>query len=162
MTGQQIQNVINAIFTDLQTDFKGFKTEIMIRNEMDAATILPISSDAGGNLKTDEVDAIKRFFDGQKDNADAYAAAYAPVQNASQAFRDVRGVHQTLIDTATAAREALADALEADADYQTAKAAYDAARTDPAYVTARDFYRDHNVSENYGNLQDARGKYKPA
>ena len=159
MTGQEIQDRLDAIVEDLQTDYKGQYTQIMMRGDDNTANIFSLSSDGAGNVNAIQLAAIQDFIDNLKPLADTYETEYAPVQAASETFRDARAEHQVLIDAASAARVALADALEADASYQTAKTAYDAAREDAGYVAARTAYRTNNVSENYGNLQEARGKY---
>ena len=81
------------------------------------------------------------------------------IRGLSETFRTRRAAHQNLIDAATAARIALQDALAADNDYQAADTALKAAQTDPDYVAARTAYQNNNVSENFGNLSEARGKY---
>lgn len=159
MTGQEIQDALDALVLDLQTDGKGKTIQVLLRAEDNTSGIFPISSDVGGVVNAAQLQAIQNFIDNMKPLADAYETAYQPVRVTSEAYRTARGVHQALIDAATAARNALSDALEADDAYQDAKSDYDAARTDPVYVQARSDYRLFNVSENYGNLSDAKGKY---
>lgn len=159
MTGQEIQDKLDAIVEDLQGKFKGSSVQIAVRGEDDAMSLLPLSSDVNGVVNQAELDEVQAWVDDWKVYADSYSAAYDPVKTASENFKLARQVHQQLIDDASAARTALSNALEADGDYQAAKNALDNARSDPAYVNARESYQNFNVSENFGNLGDAKGKY---
>ncbi len=160
MTGAEIQARLDALVLDLQTNGKGQSITVGLRNEDNVLADFPLSSDIDGVVNAGQLAAIQNAIDAIKPIADDYELEYGPVKDASEAFRTARGVHQALIDAASAARTALNDALEADVDYQAAKTAYDNARLDPDYVAARTAYKTNNVSENYGNLQEAKGKYE--
>lgn len=159
MTGQEIQERLDAIVEDLQTTEKGKSVEILFRAEDNTTVTKTLSSDINGVVDAAQLASVQNFINTLKPIADKYETEYAPVRVTGEAFRTAREVHQHLIDAATAARNALSDALEADDAYQDAKSDYDQARTDPEYVAARLSYRTFNVPENYGNLSDARGKY---
>lgn len=159
MTGQEIQDRLDAIVKDLQTTQKGKGVEIALRDEGGAMSIYGLSSDANGVVNQAQLNNLQSAIDYLKPVADAYETRYAPVKTASETFRIAREVHQPLIDEATNARNALNAALEADQNYQTAKTNYETASQDPQYIAARDQYKLYNTSENFGNLSDARGKY---
>ena len=162
MTGSQIQDALEAIKTDLQTTQKGKTVDIMLRNSDGSSEVFTLSSDGAGTVNAGQLSLIQSFIDGLKPVADSYDAEYQTVKSTGQTFRTKRYAHIGLINAANQARNDLADALEADAEYQTAKTAYDQARVDADYVAARDAYKDGNLSENYGNLKDARGNYYEA
>lgn len=159
MTGADIQANLDKIILDLQTTQKGKTASILLRSEDNVAGVFPLSSDGAGNIDAAQLTAINDYLVDIKNFASSYATASAPVSTASEVFTTARKAHQVLIDDAKVSRDALTAALDADANYQTAKANYDTARTDPAYVNARDAYKTYSVSENAGNLSDARGKY---
>lgn len=162
MTGQEIQERLDALVADLQTIGKGQTINFFYRAPDGSPNTLPLSSDASGNVNAGQLALIQGEVDNMKTIADAYEQEYAPVKTASEAFRAAREAHRDLIDAASQARQALEDALVADQDYQTAKTAYEAARNDADYISARNAYKTANVSENYGNLGEAKGKYQPA
>jgi hypothetical protein len=157
MTGQDIQDRFDAIVSDLQ-DNVGTQYQVMLRDEDNNPSVLQVSSDGMGVVNAGEVAGLQAFIDNLKPIADAYEAARAPITAAGDAYRAARAVHQNLIDAYSAARTALNNALEGDAAYQNAKDGYDLAREDAAYIAARNAYKLYNVSENYGNLQDAKNK----
>ena len=160
MTGQDIQDKLGQIVTDLQTTAKGKTAQIAFRQNGGNLAIFPLSSDVNGVVQVGQLEAIQDFLDdGIKDVADAFETASVPVKATSEAFRLQRATHQTAIDAASAAREALNAELEADDLYQDAKTDYEAASTNPVYISARNDYQSNFVSENYGNLSDARGTY---
>jgi hypothetical protein len=159
MTDQDIQDVLDKIVNDLQTTQKGKTVDIAIRDETGAMGINPLSSDAGGVVNAAQLANIQQTVDALKPIADGYNTAFAPVKVAGQDFKTAQEPHEALITAARDARVALNTALEADQDYQDAKTALDAARLDPDYIAAFDQYKQFNVSENFGNLSDARGKY---
>lgn len=159
MTGQDIQARLDAIVTDLQTTHKGKSVDILVRAEDNTSAIRTLSSDADGVVNAVQLAAIQDFIDNLKPVADTYEAEFAPVKVASETYRLARAEHQVLIDAAQAARIALQDALTADADYQAADTALKALQADVDYVNARSNYQMFNVSENFGNISDARGKY---
>ena len=159
MTGQDIQDKLDEIVADLQTNGKGKTVEILLRAEDNTTIALPLSSDGAGVVDNNQLTAVQNFIDSLKPLADTYETELAPVKAASEIFRTAREVHQQLVDEASAARTALTDALDADQDYQDAKTAYDTARQDAGYIAARNSYKTFNISENFGNLSDAKGKY---
>lgn len=159
MTGQDFQDRLDSIIEDLQTDGKGQRVQIMLRGADNKQNIFELSSDSKGLVNVAELAAIQNFLDVLKPFADDFTMYFAPVQTASELFRQAREPHQNLFDAASLARTALNAALEADAAYQQAKTVYDAAREEPLYVQAREAYRARNISENFGNLAEAKGKY---
>lgn len=159
MNGQDFQDRLDAIVEDLQTKGKGQTVQIALRGGDNISQTFELSSDAQGAVDANQLSAVQNFIDDMKPLADAYTGALAPVSAASEAFRIEREGHRALIDAYAAARDAMNFAFNHDAAYQAARAALEAAQTAPAYVAARDAYRGGNVSENYGNLQEARGKY---
>lgn len=160
MTGQDFQDRLDALVDDLQTIGKGKTVNIMFRNDDNTPRVLPLSSDAGGAVNAAQLAAIQGYLDDNlKGSADDYEIAYAPVKNALEIFKTAQQPHEALMAAAAAARKNLTDALEADADYQMAKNALDAARANLTYINAATNYRSFHVSENYVELQSARGKY---
>ena len=159
MTGVDFTAKIEAIILDLQTTGKGKTVNFMFRNQNGTPNILPLSSDANGVVNVDQRDVVLNAITGLSDSADAYNTEYAPVQAASEAFKTAQTPHDALIEAARVARVALTDALAADPAYQTAKTALDNARLVPAYIAARDDYQARNVSENFSELSNAKGKY---
>lgn len=159
MTGQDFQDKLDAIVADLQTTGKGKTVNILMRGTGNASQVFPLSSDIGGVITASELARIQNRIDELKPFADTYETERQPVSDALEVFNTERAGHQVLIDAASAAREALNTALEADADYQTAKTALDNARANANYISAVEAYRVNNVSENFGNLGDAKGKY---
>lgn len=159
MTGADFQDKLDATVSDLQTAGKGQTVQITLRNNSNELETFPLSSTAQGVVDAAQLATIQSVVDAMKVLADDYAGELVPVSAASETFSTARSAHQVLIDAASAARQTLADALEADQEYQTAKLALDAARADAGYVAAREVYRVNNVGENFGNLGDAKGKY---
>lgn len=161
MTGQDFQDKLDAIVTDLQTTGKGQTVSIALRGADNSFTELLLSSSAGGVVVENQLDQIQSFIDAFKPVADNYEARREPVMAALDAFNVRRATHQAAIDAASAARATLNTALEADATYQGLKTALDTARADVDYVAAVSAYQADNISENFGNLGDAKGKYIP-
>lgn len=159
MTGQDIQDRVDALVSDLQTKGKGQTIQIAIRDEDRNLGIYPLSSDARGVVNAQQLGVIQNFADAAKGAADVYEAASVPVKTALEAFRQAQEPHEALMQTASAARKNLNDALLTDATYQAAKTALDAARGEQDYIDASATYKTVGVSEIYSNLQDARGKY---
>ena len=159
MTGQDFQDRLEALVVDLQTVGKGKTVTIMFRDDENATVILPLSSDVSGVVNATQLGEVQYYLNLYKPVADAYETERAPVTAALETFKTEQSGHQALIDAASTARVALATALEADAGYQAAKTALDAARADVGYIDAVEAYRANNVSENFGNLGDAKGKY---
>ena len=159
MTGQDFQDKLDAIVLDLQTAGKGKVVKMAFRGADNDTFDMILSSDVNGVVDAAQLAAIQAQIDNLKPLADALETESAPVKAASEAFTTAREVHRNLIDAATDARVALSAALEADQGYQNAKTTYDTARQDPDYVAARTAYKSQNVSENFGNLSDSRGKY---
>lgn len=159
MTGQDFQDRLDAIILDLQTKGKGQTVNIMFRNSDNTPNILPLSSDANGVVNAAQLAAIQDFIGIMQDVADEYNQAHAPVDAALEAFKTAQAPHQALIEAAATARKNLSDALEADQDYQDAKTALDTARQDLGYIGAASEYKTQHVSENYAELQSAKGKY---
>lgn len=159
MTEQDFQDKLNAIVQDLQTNGKGMTTQYRYRTDDGNLTVLPLSSDANGSINAAQYAAVSNMINSFADEAENYNTNYAPVKATSEAYNTARSAHQTLIDTAAASRAALTAALDADANCQAAKTAVDTARSSPAYRNALLGYRSQNISENYNNLIDAKGKY---
>ena len=159
MTGQDFQDKVDALVRDLQTSGKGQAVEVMFRQADNTNLILPLSSTPAGVVNVGELAAIQQEVDTMKLRADSYATNYAPVQAASEAFKTAQIPHEALIETARVARVNLQTALDADPDYQTAKTALDDARGDADYIASAADYKRLNVSENYTELQSAKGKY---
>lgn len=159
MTGQDFQDNLDAIVLDLQTNGRGQTVNIMFRSANNQPNVLPLSSDSAGGVNPEQLGAVQSVVDGLKANADSFENTYAPVKGASAAYSAARVSHQTLIDDAKMSRDALTAALTADANYQSAKTAYDTAKNAPAYMAARDRYKATNVSENYAELTQAKGSY---
>ena len=159
MTGQDIQDKLDSLVADLQKNGKGLAAYVAVRDVDGTAYVLPLSCDANGVINNAELAQIQGYVNNAKPKADAYNAVQVPLKTASDAFKTASAPHQTLMDDAKTSRDALSAALEADGAYQTAKTDLDTARTDAAYVAARDDYARYNVSEIFGNLSDAKGKY---
>ncbi len=159
MTGQDFQDKLNAIVTDLQTVGRGQTVIASLRGTNNQVQEFPLTSDAGGVVDGRQLSVLQKFIDNLKPVADTYIMELAPVSAASEAFNGQRATHQVLIDAASAARVELNDALESDEVYQQLKDALEEARMDAEYIAAREAYRVNNVSENFGNLGDAKGKY---
>lgn len=159
MTGQDFQDKLNEITTDLATDAKGRTVQIMFRNPDNTANVMSLSSSANGTIDADQLNPIQAVVDGLKVAADAYETNIQPVKTASAAFTAARVPHEAKSDAATAARVSLAADLDADANYQTAKANYDSARSAVSYVNARSEYSNLNLSENFSELTQAKGSY---
>lgn len=159
MTGQDFQDKLDAIVGDLQTTAKGRECKILVRGEDNDASIFTLSSDSGGVVNAAQLANLQGTLDTFKQIADEYEAQRGLYTPQLDAFKSAREAHQPLIDAAALANKNLRDALEADAAYQTAAAALEAARADPDYIAAVTGYKTYNVSENYGNLSEARGKY---
>ena len=121
MTGQDFQDRLDAIKTDLQTDGKGKTINIMFRQFGNTPYILPLSSDANGVINLAQLNAVEDFVSDLGALADQY-----------------------LIDTAPyTAKAAELKAIAESAQYQEARANY----------------KNNNVSENYAELQNAKGAY---
>lgn len=159
MTGQDIQDRLDGIVADLQTKGKGQTVNVMFRNSGNTPNILPLSSTPAGVVNAAQLAAIQTIVDDMKAYADDYEAARVPVSAAIDAFTTAQAPHQALIDAASNARSTLNDALDADANYQTAKTNLETARANPLYISATNDYKTQNVSENYSELQSAKGKY---
>lgn len=159
MTGQEIQDRVDALVVDLQTAGKGQTINIAIRNDDNSIEVLPLSSTAGGVVNAGQLATLQGFVDGLKAAADEYTGQYAPVQTALDNFNARRATHQALIDAASAARTALNDALTADVTYQNLKGVLDDARAEQDFINARTVYENLNCSENYAALQSAKGEY---
>lgn len=159
MTGQDFQEKLDAIVTDLQTVGRGQTVTASLRGTNNQLREFPLSSDAGGVVNADQLTNLQKFIDDLKPVADTYVMELAPVSAASEAFNVQRATHQASIDAASAARVALQDELLADPQYQALQTALEEARSDAEYIQAREAYRVNNVSENFGNLGDAKGKY---
>ena len=162
MTGQDFQDKLNAIVTDLQTAGKGQRVTVLFRTANNTVQGLALSSDSVGNVNADELGAIQAFINTLKPIADEYTTQLIPVQAASEVFRLAGVPHEAQMAAVTAARQALADSLMNDAEYQRAKMRLDDARNENDYVVARTNYQSKNVVENFGNLGDAKGKYETA
>lgn len=159
MTGQDFQDRLDAIVTDLQTSGKGQEVAILFRGSDNQPSVLSLQSDPSGVVDPVALTGIQNYINPLKTIADAYETERAPVMEALEDFNAARFVHQTLIDAASAARLALSNALEADVDYQAAKSILDAARVDVDYVAAKTAYEFNNTSENFAELSQAKGSY---
>lgn len=159
MTGQDFRDKLDAIVADLQTAGKGQSVNVMFRGENGAPDVLPLSSDVNGVVNATQLQVIQDFIGDMGNYADAYTTAYAPVQDALRDFKTAQAPHEALMTAATNARKNLGDALTADAGYQAAKTALDDARADASYISARTNYANGNVSENFSELSNAKGKY---
>ncbi len=159
MTGQDFQDKLDAIVADLQTVGKGKTINLMFRGLENSPEIFPLSSDVNGVVNAAQLAAIQTFVSDLKPIADTYTTEYAPVTTASEAFKTAQTPHDALTEAARVARVALSDALAADVPYQTAKTTLDTARSDAGYIAARDNYQANNVSENFSELSNAKGKY---
>lgn len=159
MTGQDIQDRLDAIVEDLQTKGKGQTVQVMFRDGDNHPAVLPLSSDVNGVVDAAQLNDIQLFINDLKTFADDYEQRRAPVLVANEAYNTAREPHQALIDAASLARKNLSDALTADAQYQAAKTALETARQNADYITASNFYKTMHVSENYAELQSAKGNY---
>lgn len=159
MTGQDFQDKLDALVVDLQTKGKGQTVQYGYRDPDGALAVLQLSSDSAGVVNAGELAAIQAVVDGLKTAADDFTTNHAPVQTANDAYKAAQIPHQTLMDAAKVSRDALGAALEADPTYQAAKTAVVAARQNQSYINASGNYKSANVSENFGNLSDAKGKY---
>lgn len=159
MTGQDFQDRVNALVVDLQTKGKGQVVQLLFRDEFNGAVPMNLSSDANGVVNAAQLTAINDFLVGLKQVANSFATSSAPVSAANESFRTAQDAHQALIDNAKTSRDALSAALDADPAYQTAKTNLDAVRADATYISSSADYRSQNVSENYAELQAAKGKY---
>ncbi len=159
MTGQDFQDRLDAIVADLQTTGKDKTVTLMFRQANGQPFVLQLSSDGAGVVDAGQLAAAQAFIDNLKPIANTLEAQSAPVQAASDAFKAAQTPHDAAIEAARVARVALSDTLAGDAAYQTAKADVDAARSAAAYIAAREAYSNNNVSENYSELQAAKGKY---
>lgn len=159
MTGQDFQDRLDAIVRDLQTVGKGQEVAILFRGSDNQPSVLTLSSDSSGVVDATALTGIQNYINPLKTIADTYETERVPVMEALEEFNAARAVHQTLIDAASAARTALNDALEADADYQAAKDILTSARTDVDYIAAKTAYEFNNTSENFAELSQAKGSY---
>jgi hypothetical protein len=130
MTNAEIQSKLDAVVVDLQTKGKGQTVNFMFRNPDGSPNVLPLSSDAGGVVKTAKT---------QLANADSTRAA--------------------LINAAQNANQALKNSRDNDANYQAKKSAYETAAADADYIAARAVFKSANVVENANELTNARGSY---
>lgn len=160
MTGQDFQDKVDALVVDLQTKGKGQLIDVIMRGSDNAPSIATLSSNPQGVVNAAQLAPLQTFVNTLKPIADAYETARVPVDAANEAFKTAQAPHEALMTAATNARKALNDALDGDAGYQTAKTALDAARADAGYISAVEAYKNFNLSENYGNLGDAKGKYQ--
>lgn len=160
MPGQDYQDKLDAIVADLQTKGKGQEVVLMLRGDNNRSYVFPVSSDSAGVVDPTQLSNIQSFVNNNlKNEADAYEAARAPVSAALDAFKTAQTPHQTLIDASKVTRDALSAALTADPTYQAAKTALDTIHQDPTYVAATAAYKDRNVSENFNEFSQAKGKY---
>lgn len=159
MTGQDIQDRLDAIVADLQTKGKGQTVNIMFRNPNNSPNILPLSSDAQGVVDAAQLAAIQAVVDGLIEPADDLTTYSAPVSAAGEAFKTASQPHEPLRVAAQDANAALKTALENDANYQAAKTALETARQNQDYIDAQTSYKNLNVSENFAALGQARGEY---
>ncbi len=159
MTGQDFTDTIDALVVDLQTKGKGQTVNIALRGADNITNDFRLSSDVNGIVNDGELKTLRSAILDASVAADGYSVAIVPVQMASEAFKLAAAPFMPLADAASLARKNYNDAILADAPYQAAKTALDAARNDPAYVASLTAYRNLNVSENFGNLGDAKGKY---
>lgn len=159
MTGQEFQDRVDALVVDLQTVGKGQTVNIMLRGLNNSSVVLPLSSNAQGVVNGTQMQLIQDYLDDFKLTADSYTTTFAPVQTAMDAFKTASAPHDALTETARVARVALSDALLADPTYQSAKTALDNARANPDYVSASFEYKRQNISENFAELSNAKGKY---
>lgn len=158
MRGQDFQDKLDALVADM-TGKPGIQTTIFFRFPGNSPNGYSLATDANGVVDAAQLAAIQAVVNDMKPIADAFDTESVPVKTASEAFKTAQAPHEPLIEAARVARVALNDALTADVDYQTAKTALDNARADVDYVAAADAYRNNNISENFGNLGDAKGKY---
>lgn len=159
MTGQEIQDRLAALVADLQTRGKNQSINIMFRRPNNSPLVLPLSSDAGGVVDAAQLAAVQTFVSDLIEPADELNAYSAPVVAASETFKTASQPHESLRLAAQEANAALKTALDADADYQTAKQALDAARANQDYINAQTAYKNLNVSENFAALGQAKGEY---
>lgn len=160
MSGQEFQDKIDAIVEDLQTRGRGQSVNIVLRNADNAPVVFTVSSNSTGVVDGTQLRNLEDFVSILMPLADGYEAARIPVEAALGTFKTAQIPHTALVTAATAARATLNTALEADATYQTAKTALTNARNLPAYISAVAQYKENNLSENFGNLGDAKGKYE--
>lgn len=161
MTGQDFQDKLNAIVLDLQTAGKGQTVNIAMRGLNGAVSVFPLSSSVGGVVSQAQLAAINGFLADNSilDAANSYADARPIIDAPLAAFKAALQPHTALSEAATLARKNFNDALAADASYQAAKTTLDNARTDADYISSVAAYKESYVSENFGNLSDAKGKY---
>lgn len=159
MIGQDFQDKLDAIVLDLQTKGKGQLVKIAFRGADNDTFIMPLSSDANGVVNAQELSNLQAVVNNMKPFADNYETQRSPVQAALEDFKTAQEPHQGLFDAAAVARKNLSDALEADQTYQAAKEFLENLRQDNFYIDAVNAYKANNVSENFGNLSDAKGKY---
>lgn len=159
MTGIEIQQRLEAIIVDLQTVGKGLGIVIVFRGSNNAALEFPLSSDNQGVINDTERENLQAFVDGLKLIADNYAFPNGLVQNSANALKAATLPHEALIEAARVAREAVNAVLAADSVYQAAKTQLDNDRADVDYITFGEQFRQNNVSENYAELANAKGKY---
>ena len=161
MTGLQIQERLDAIVNDLQTTQKGNGTHIMIRDNRNVPQIFTLTANEVGTVNAAQLALIQAYVDDMKSYADEYEFYNAPVQTALEAFNTAQAPHEALIEAARVARVALQTALDADADYQSAKTALETARANADYISATTNYKTENISENFAELANARRGYYP-
>jgi hypothetical protein len=159
MTGQQLQDALDALVRDLQTTAKGRSVQIPIRDDDNNINVYTLSSDANGVVNAAQLTVLQEMVDSYKPVADAYETARAPVTALSEAFKTAQAPHEGLITAAKTARTNLETALEGDANYQAAKTALDNARSDPAYQAAIQAYKDNSIADFAAQLRLARGEY---
>jgi len=158
MTGANFQTKLDGIIEDLQTDFPNHSVQIPLRGSNNAITVYPLSS-VGGVVNAGQLATLQAAVDALKPMADTYTSERAPVVTALESFNTEKARFTTEANAVSTARTTLESALEADAPYQSAKTAIDTARADAGYIAANTAYVSNNVSENFGNLGDARGNY---
>lgn len=159
MTGQDIQDRLDAIVADLQTKGKGQIVNIMFRNPNKSPNILPLSSDAQGVVNAAQLAAVQAFVDGLIEPADDLTTFSMPVSTASEAFKTASQPHEPLRVAAQDANAALKTALENDQNYQAAKTVLETARANQDYIDAQTSYKNLNVSENFSALGQAKSEY---
>ncbi len=158
MTGAEIQAALDGLVADM-SGVPSKTANISFRDSTNALSPYQITTNAQGVVNAQEVADVQSFIDGMKTAADAFQTEKTPVVSASEAFRVQRATHLTSINAAKAARTALDTELLSDSTYQTLKTSLDTAKSDAGYVAAVSAYNLNNVSENFSNLREAKGKY---
>lgn len=159
MTSAEVQSKLDSIVEDLQTKGKGQTVNFMFRNPDGTPNILPLSSDSSGVVNAAELSAIQIIVDGLKTGLTTLNTAATPVSAARNQYESARNTHISLINAARNSRAALQNAFDGDANYLAKKTAFESAVSNAAYVSARNAYKDSNVSENIAELTNAKGAY---